>query len=192
MFGKKTIKCSNCNSKVNEKYSFCPDCGNFLNEETEAKEYGLLGRDDNSSEMPADELNFGIADKLINSLMNSLIKNMDKQFKQFDQDSRRTEIKNLPNGIKIRIGTSAPQNKKAQRTGPFQKQLSEEQIEKMSFLPRTQAKSKMKRMGDKIIYELDTPGILSPQDIFISKLESGYEIKAISEKQDYVNILHQN
>jgi hypothetical protein len=196
MFGKKFINCDNCNTKVSNKFSFCPYCGNLLDEENNSGDYGLLGKDDDVSRMPIEDSGFGIADKLIGSLMNGLIKNLDKQFKQADRDFRGAEIKNFPSGIKISIG-SAPvmqqkRQKKEGRTSPFQKQLSEGQIEKMSSLPRTEAKSKMKRMGNKIIYELDTPGIQSIQDIFLSKLESGYEIKAIAEKKVYVNSLQIN
>ena len=57
----------------------------------------------------------------------------------------------------------------------------------MSTLPREKAKTNVKRLGDKIIYELATPGVSSPEDIFISKLETGYEIKAIGSKKIYVN-----
>ena len=60
---------------------------------------------------------------------------------------------------------------------------------RMSSMPRTIAKTSVKRINDKIIYELNIPGINSPEDVFVSKLESGYEIKAIGEKKVYVNSL---
>jgi hypothetical protein len=55
----------------------------------------------------------------------------------------------------------------------------------MGKLPRAKAKSSSKRLGDRLVYELVTPGVTSPKDIFISKLESGYEIKAIGQKKVY-------
>jgi len=57
----------------------------------------------------------------------------------------------------------------------------------MSDLPRTEAKTSIRRIGDRLIYELNTLGVNSPQDIFISKTESGYEIKALGSKKVYVN-----
>ena len=67
--------------------------------------------------------------------------------------------------------------------------VNEEQIKKMSSLPREKAKTNVKRLGDKIIYELTTPGVTSTDDVFISKLESGYETKVIGGKKVFVNSL---
>ena len=45
---------------------------------------------------------------------------------------------------------------------------------------------------DKLIYELSTPGLDSKEDIFLSKVETGYEVKAIGSKKVYVNTLQVN
>ncbi len=189
-FKKKNIKCENCNSKIQQKFSFCPYCGiGLVDEEKYVKDYGMLGKGEEMDEelIPA-QLGMGITDKLIGSLMNSLMKSLDKQFKEIDKQSGRTEIKNLPNGIKIQIGQ--PNNsKKSSQKSLFERNISERQLEKMGSFPREQAEAKMKRIGDRIVYELNTPGIESPHDIFVSKLESGYEIKAIGDKKIYVNSL---
>ena len=39
---------------------------------------------------------------------------------------------------------------------------------------------------------MKAPGIESVEDVFISKLESGYEVKAIGKKKVYVNSLPVN
>ena len=70
--------------------------------------------------------------------------------------------------------------------------MSKEQLEKISKLPKANAKTNMKRLGDKIIYDLHAPGIESIKDIFVSKLESGYEIKALAKNKVYVNSLPVN
>lgn len=192
-FKKKTVRCDNCNSKVNEKYSFCPYCGICLiDEEKYMRDYGLLGKGEEiEEEFIPEQLGMGITDKLIGSLMNGLMKTLDKQFRQMNRDSDRTEIKSLPNGIRIQVGPYAHQKRTVQKPqrGVFERSISEAQLKKMSALPREKAETKIKRLGDKIIYELSTPGIESPQDVFISKLESGYEIKAIADKKVYVNSL---
>jgi intein/homing endonuclease len=38
-----------------------------------------------------------------------------------------------------------------------------------------------------VVYELAASGITSIQDIFVSKIETGYEIKAIGNEKVYVN-----
>ena len=50
-------------------------------------------------------------------------------------------------------------------------------------------KTNVRRLSDKVVYELKTTGIESVDDVFVSKLESGYEIKAIGNKKVYVNSL---
>ncbi len=183
-FKKKSDHCENCNSKIDKKFSFCPYCGDSLmDEERHARDYGLLGKGEEMPEAQDIPMGFGITDKFISSLMNSLVKNLDMEFSNAGKDNR----------IRIKIGASPKAGPKgiAQKT-TFKKSISEKQIEKMSSLPRTAAKTKVIRLNDKIIYELDAPGITSPHDIFVSKLESGYEIKAIGDKKVYVNSLPVN
>jgi len=192
LFKKKTQKCDNCRSKIDDKFSFCPYCGiSLIDEEKYARDYGLLGRGEElGDEIVPAGFSMGITDKLIGSLMNSLVKSLDKQFKHMEKDFEKAEIKTLPNGIRIQIGQTTP--RKIPQKGIFEKTITEKQLEKMNSLPREKAEARIKRLNDKVIYELNTPGIVSPQDVFISKLESGYEIKAITDKKVYVNSLPVN
>ena len=191
---KEEAECFSCNSRIEGKFSFCPYCGtDLIDREREMRDFGLLGKSDSSEEimMPG---NFGITDKIINSLVNSLVKNLDRQFKEVDKNLEkefgRTEVRSFPNGIKIKIGPPVERSKSARTI--VKKALTSEQLEKMSSLPRAEAKSSVKRLNNKVVYELSTPGVDSPQDIFVSKLESGYEIKAIGSKKIYVNSLPVN
>jgi hypothetical protein len=195
----KSTKCDNCNSRVEKKHNFCPYCGHNLMPEN-SRTYGFLGRTDSpqeKTEMPSQ--GFGITDKMLNSMINSLMKNLEKQFNSLEKDpdflnpiEPNTKIKRLPNGISIKMTPLNNPSTKKNKEDNFNKTLNENQIKKMSELPRKQAKSNVKRLNNKIIYELSTPGITSTEDIFISKLESGYEIKAIGSKNLYVNNLPLN
>jgi hypothetical protein len=199
-FGKKkSMKCNNCNSEVEKKFNFCPYCSHpLVDKQQEIKEFGMLGKNDSIPTQEANENDspsqFGLTDKLINSIMNSMMKSLDKQFKNTNnmgpEDMASMEgahIEQLPNGIKIRIGMpQTAQPKQRQKQAP-KKQITDAQLEKMSKLPRAEAKTQIRRLSDKVIYELATPGIESPEDIFISKLELGYEIKAIGKKKVYIN-----
>ena len=175
--------CPACEEKINQKFSFCPYCGlNLINPEEYQREFGILGKND-ALDMPNHAQNIGITDKVIGSLLNSLMKNIDQQFRELEKEGNTFQ-----NGIKIKIGVPR-QVAKPKKT---EKTMSEEQLKKMTAFPRTVAKTTMRRLSDKVIYELAVPGVKSPQDIFISKLESGYEIKAIGEKKIFVNNLAVN
>ena len=47
----------------------------------------------------------------------------------------------------------------------------------------------MKRLGDKIIYEIEMPEVKSLNDVLINNLENSIEIKAIGEKLIYSKII---
>ncbi len=192
IFKKKAQRCYSCNSKIYGDFSFCPYCGSIVNQDKQIKDYGLLGKNPEIDflHLNQPQLNLTMTDKIVGSLLNNLMKTLNKQLKNLDNESEKAEIQSFPNGIKIKIGPSIVKNK---RSASFvKKPISEQQLEKMASLPRVEAKTKMRRIGDKIIYELSTPGIESPQDVFVSKLESGYEIKAIGNKKIYVNSLPVN
>lgn len=184
--------CPSCKSKIEDQFNYCPYCANPLtNFEKDLKDFGMLGKNDSlrniEEEINANSL--GVTDKLIGSIFNSLVKNLDKQFKEMEKINSN-EIKSIPNGIKITIGTPKPVKVEKKKSHYINKNdLTKEQMEKMSSLPRASAKTNMRRLNDKVVYELSTPGVESINDIFVSKLEQGYEIKAIGNTKVYVNSL---
>ena len=100
-------------------------------------------------------------------------------------------IKSSPRGIQIRFG--APPNKSQQKKKEvIEKIITQEQIKRMSKLPRSEAKSNVRRFSDKVVYDLKASGIEDVKDIFVSKLENGYEIKAIGKNKVYVNSIPVN
>ena len=188
---KKQVKCGVCNSKIEDKFSFCPYCGSDLvDKEKESRDLGFLGKEDAPEDMffnPQNSFGFGLTDKLIGSLFNTVMKSLDKQLKNQMKEFENSppEIRALPNGIQIKIGSPKP--KKTRKK--YEQTITQEQLNKMSSLPRTTAKTNIRRLNNKIVYELNTPGVETPQDVFVSKTESGYEIKAIGSNKIYVNNL---
>lgn len=172
-----------CKSKIKDSWNFCPFCGLDLGDpEKDMKDYGNLGKTDfiGGAPLTGGMGGIGISDKLIGSLFNSLTKSLEKQMR-----GGGPEIQNFGNGIKITFGAPKQDNqKKAVKKG-----LTQEQLDRMAKLPRGVAKSSVRRLSDKVVYDLDAPGVTHPQDVFISKLENGYEVKAIGEKKVYVNSL---
>lgn len=195
MFFKRKLggkECQKCKSRIEDKFSFCPYCGlSTVNKEKEMKDFGILGsRDINEGEFLQSNIpriNLGMMDRIFSSLVSSLMKTMEQQINDFDS----AEIENYPNGVRIKI-ENTPYKRKQKPARAIRRSLTSEQIKKMSELPRVKAKTTMRRIGDKIIYELNAPGISSTEDVFLAKLESGYEIKAIGDRKIYVNSLPVN
>ncbi len=203
LFNKKDKRrCDQCGESSNQNYNFCPYCGNIIvDHQKEQRDYGLLGRNDSfpSEEGIALPEGFGISDRIFSALVNGIMKSFDKQFKQQMKEMERelnnanAEITTLPNGVRIKITSQLPSRTNSPpKHQPQQRRISEEQLERIAQLPKEKAKTTVKRLGNKIIYELITPGLVSVDDIFVSKLESGYEIKAIGDKKVYVNSIPVN
>jgi HSP20 family molecular chaperone IbpA len=64
--------------------------------------------------------------------------------------------------------------------------LSSEKLKKFSKLPKEEPKTNIRRLSNKVIYEVDLPGVKSAKDISILNLEKGIELKAVSEKKAYL------
>ena len=184
----KQASCIQCKKKFDDKYNFCPYCGESRSSDEEG-DFGMLGkRDLTDSELMRNagmHQNLGVMDRVISSMINNVMRSMTKDFE-------KAEVQNLPNGIRIRLGGMPIAKKPVREPRQKAKALTEEQLEKFSKLPREQAKTQIKRLNDKIVYELSIPGISNPEDILISRLESGYEIKAIGQEKEGIEKIYVN
>ncbi len=193
MFSSK--KCQRCEGKLKEEYSFCPYCSlDLRNPDADMQDFGMLGKNDAIQGAPLlGGGGIGMNDSIFNSILNNVMKMMENQMKNINSEnmdfsSDKTEIKRLPNGIQIKM---SPHNHKP-KTEAKARVISEEQRDRMSRLPRGQAKAEVRRLSDKVVYELATPGVENVEDIFVSKVESGYEVKALGKKKIYFNSLQVN
>ncbi|MEM2768548.1 MAG: hypothetical protein QXL50_01315, partial [Candidatus Pacearchaeota archaeon] len=69
------------------------------------------------------------------------------------------------------------------------KRIKDESLKNIEKLPREEAKYKIKRLGNVIIYEINLPGVKSLDDIEIKKLENSIEIKAIGKDKVYFKLI---
>ncbi len=182
MFSKKG-NCSRCKGSVKRDFDFCPYCGSDMrNPERDLEEFGLLGKNEFNQAPLVGGGSLGFSDKIFMSIFNSLTRSLEKQFKEVARE-QNTEVQHSPNGVTIRVHSHK------QPAKPKRRSVSEEQVKRMADLPRTEAKKDVRRFTDKIVYELKTPDVSSLDDVFVSKVESGYEVKAIGAKKVYVNSL---
>lgn len=211
-------KCQRCNRKISKDFDFCPYCGMDFRQEKRTKrneEYGLLGREDSLMPSMPDfnmKMPFGL-----NGLFNSLLKEVDKQFQEIDKEmvkdridfrKQNENIKKTPNssGLSISISTTTGKNPeiKISGFGPEFKnmkmqetkeariskpEISDEEARRISKLPKKEAETQVRRLSNKIIYEIKLPGVKSLKEVVINKLENSVEIKAFSEKTAYFKLL---
>jgi len=206
-------KCPRCNRKISKDFDFCPYCGNNLQTEREMKkgrDFGLLGRNDDLNDFPdlGPRFPFGF-----NKLFNSLLREVDKQFKQMDKEigDEKEEFKkiriNPTSGISIKIstGTGKQPEIKVKSFGPefkgMEKQIKEkkienlfddEQVKKIYKLPKKEAETKVRRLSNKIVYELILPGVKNLKNVLINKLENSIEVKAFSKDTAYFKLIPLN
>jgi hypothetical protein len=194
MFGKKI--CRQCGTSIKDKYDFCPYCGNRLEDKKE--DFGMLGKDDffNGNNFNEFKLPAGF-----NLILNSVMKNFEKQFKEIEKNQnqgfrtsddmlRKPEEKKHLN-INISIGKPIPmkinssgtagmplQSPKETRKRSFD-DLSPEKLKRFSRLPKEEPKTNIRRLSNKVFYEIDLPGVKSAKDISLLNLEKGVDLKSI-------------
>ncbi len=201
MFSKKT--CQRCGRKTSKSNSFCPSCGFPLGKKGKKEEFGMLGENDSFNEIdPFSNSLFGgmglggsFMNKMISNTMRMLEKEMEREMKMSKQSSAnnsfpKTKIRLMINGKEVDLnnGLQNPENtkKEKQKTMPLKfKKFSDEQIKKFSKLHKKEPKTELRRIADKIIYEIEMPGVNSIEDISITNLESSIELKAIADEKAY-------
>lgn len=218
MFNKKKCKkCGEKIGKDHSFCPYCGNPTSFSNfkEDFSEEEWGMLGKEDRIDPFTTEvSLPFGF-----NALFNTLVKSLDSQFKELDKElGRKTNFNEKPTnknnilkksgGISISIssfGSKPPEIKvhsfgnipefkqgemqlrkqvKKQRTN-----ISEENLKKLSTLPREEPSTNIRRLSNKVIYEIDIPGVKKIEDVSIIQLENSIEIKAISKDKAYFKLI---
>lgn len=188
----KKNECKKCRKKINDRYEFCPYCGSSLNENFKKEDWGMLGKNDFIEEQKQSVDSFfggGVLGKMLGSAMKMLEKELQKEM-QASNFQPRTNFELIINGKKVdpkNIRVSRQIMKKPirkQLTKPLQN-LSQEQLKRISKLPKKEPSTDIRRFSDKVIYEIDVPGVKEIKDISIIKLENSIEIKAIAKDKYY-------
>lgn len=194
MFNKK--KCNKCYEKINNSYDFCPHCGNPLKK---SQDWGMLGKNDMHNEFEdfSKTMFGGINNKIIGKMFGSAIKILEKEMQKEikNTSNQKSNFQLFINGKKINM---TPQNTISQK--PITKEIKKiplnkfnnSQIKKFSNLPRKNLSANVKRLSNKIIYEIEMPGVNSIKDISITKLENSIEIKAIGKNNSYFKLIKLN
>ncbi len=196
MFKKKL--CKNCGNKISDKYDFCPYCGNPSNENPE--DWGMLGKTDtvNEFEQFSNSLFGGIGGKIIGGMLGKTLKMLEREMQKeiTNQDSiPHTNFELIINGKRIdpkniKVSPRLMQKQIIKQKPMTQKipvnNLSKENLKKFSKLPSEEPSTNIRRLSDKVIYEIEMPEVKSIEDVSITQLENSIEIKALAKTHAYV------
>ena len=196
-------KCTKCDKKIKENFDFCPFCGVKINT---TKDYGLLGKSDKIEELnPALSPQNFMGSSMFEKMISSAFKMVEKEMQKVTQEEMHSKATQAPksnsnfelyiNGKKVNMPGNiagvqfeeAPDNKVRKQI--LSKCISDEILKKASKLPRKEAKTRVQRTSNKLIYELTTPGLKSINNILINKLEDTIEIRAYAAQTVFFKIL---
>ena len=193
MFSKKS--CKKCRKKINSKYEFCPYCGHSSGENLE-EDWGMLGKNDyiNESKQFSNSIFGGISGGMITKMLGGVMKMLEKEMQKEIKNTTRpkTNLRLMINGKEIKLNNlqNKSTNKKRQEIKEIpSKNLPQENLKKFSTLPKQEPLTNIRRLGDKVVYEINIPGVKSIKDISIIKLENSIEIKALTKDKAYSKII---
>ena len=180
----KRKKCNNCKGNIKSNYSFCPTCG--LNLKTnKPQDWGMLGKDDSTKEEPLPNLFGGLGGKMMNKMIGNAMKMIEKEITKGEGigQNPNQKIRLMINGKEV---TPLVKKEKDPNIKTLPIDFSSENLKDWSKLKKKEPKTEIKRLDNKIVYAMKVPGVKTIKDISIVKLESGIEIKAISDKNAYI------
>lgn len=206
MLNKKT--CKNCRKKISQKDNFCPNCGAVQKDSSQQKkEWGLLGNDDNinrQNQAPQDPMGGGMLNKMVSGMMKMLEKEIQKDMQKKMQNSQNQE-KNPPqeqgkmppnfklmiNGKEVDLGGNKPQSAQEK---PKQKELTQQdlpynKLRGFAKKEKQEPSTSVKRFSDRVVYEINIPGVESKEELSITKLENSIEVRAKSKDKSYFKVI---
>lgn len=180
-------KCPSCEKKVDRSFRFCPWCGKPT-KQIRKEDYGMLGLDDEVKEQEILGSNSILGGPLGN-MFNQLTKQLSKELQNMNLGNGAK-----PGGIEIHFSTGKPAQRVIRQepqgsSEAMEEVLDEEELKRRKVLPVEVAISKIRRLPEGIIYEIDTPGVKSKQDVSILRMENSLEIKAYSLDKCYIKTI---
>lgn len=197
-------KCPGCGSKVNKNQNYCSYCG-----------YPLKKKED-IGDFPFPKISMGSVFKLTKELMKSMNFNELMKEEKMRENKRRKDkeisrVNNGMGGISIKISslgdkpivkikkigdnlldgieeTAEGTPKDSFKSKPKIKKLSKLIATKFAKLPKTEPATTVRRLANKIIYEIDLPGV-KEKDIIINKLQDSIEIRAFTKNKAFLKII---
>ncbi len=198
-------KCPRCYNKIKKNYEFCPFCGDNFKSVNDREDYGIIGKNDMIDEQVFPNLGGSMFEKILNQTMRMLEKQMRtmvQNINQSNQHAKKIPINEMNPNLSVQFFVNGkkvfPQVEEIiEETNPQTQRVKvskmpEKKLEMFAKLKKVEPNSKMRRMGQKIIYELEVPGVNDLNDILINRLESSIEVRALAKDKSYSKIINVN
>jgi hypothetical protein len=216
MFNK---KCAKCQKKISKSFDFCPHCGFNSSDPEEYGMLGKNDEFNELDNFFSNPMKSGLGNSMsgsfVEKMFGNVFKMLENEMRQMNEDERkldRMERQENPNinsnfqlfinGKRVNLpqevsrgllggnmGSNVPRMRKEKPQAQKLPEISEEILKNSVKLPRKEAKSKLSRLGNKVIYELETPGLSTVKNVLVSKLENSIEVKAYTDKAVYFKSL---
>lgn len=207
MLNKKT--CPKCGKKVSPKDNYCPNCGAVLKDSSKRKKnWGLLGNNDNIQQ---NQDPMGMGGGMLNKMVSGMVKMLEKEIQKDMQDSVkkqniREQEKNsyqgkmppnfrlMINGKEIDLGNKSQPSEKNKKQQEKQKELTQQdlpynKLKGFAKKEKQEPTTSVKRFSDRIVYEINIPGVESKEELSITKLENSIEVRAKSKDKSYFKVI---
>jgi len=134
-------------------------------------------------------------EKQIEKEMRVVDKNMDKSLLDMDDPTPmvggltiKIDSSNGTPIIKVSSMNQHEKHKAPKESVGLRPKIDEKKVEELSKLPKEEANTTVRRLTDRIIYELDIPGV-DKENIMVTKLQNSIEIKAFSKDKAYFKLI---
>jgi hypothetical protein len=122
---------------------------------------------------------------------------MEKELQKELKEKPKTNFQLFINGKKINLGNgNVKVIKKNKESLPSKSikllEFSKENQKKFANLEKHEPATNVRRLADRLIFEIEMPGVKSQSEISIKKLENSIEVKAITKNKAYFKIIQVN
>ena len=199
MFGKK--ECKRCGEKSSSKFNFCPNCGVPFNENSKKEGYGMLGESDaNENFFDSNSMNNpflgGFSGKMMGKMFESAVKMLEREMQKEmkKQNPPKTNFQLFINGKKINVEKNARNHERVHKAKKQKREINyqnlpQANLKKFGDFPKKEPETNVRRFSDKVIYEINMPGLKSEKEMSIVKLENSIEIKALGNNIIYKKVI---
>ncbi|MEK6926123.1 MAG: hypothetical protein AABW50_02490 [Nanoarchaeota archaeon] len=189
MFERK--KCDSCGEKLSGKFDFCPYCGEDVRTKSNKDEWGMLGKNDfmQNSNMFESAMLGGFSGKMLNKMLSNAMKMLEKEMHKSEAAIPKTNFELFINGRRISPESIKMTRKEAKPQKQPINSFSENNLKKFAELPKLEPSTNIRRLANKVVYEIDVPGVEKTEDILINQLENSLEIKAIAKDKAYKKLI---